>query len=106
MNTKVSARVSVRSVVEAFGAVPVLDTVAAPSAVCMQCGAYRLPYSDGRAALCLTCTLAELGESEYQLSLRVEFRMTRNAYERRVERDGPAWTNPKAWRTPLTWRKH
>jgi hypothetical protein len=67
---------------------------------CCDCGGLRLPYADGREALCRRCTYHELGVSEMELSLRVEFALTRNTFDARLEKHGWPWQNLKAWITP------
>lgn len=69
-------------------------------AACVRCGRPRLPYADGRAALCTRCTCAELGVPPLTLALAVEFHLSIKATETRLEKYGPPHINPKAWITP------
>lgn len=68
--------------------------------LCMQCGRSTAGYADGRACLCLPCTMAELGTTVYALALQVEFAKSAKVIQARLERYGPPYVSPKEWITP------
>lgn len=89
-----------REIVRALDATPVIDAAPSCWTTCLDCGASTAGYADGRACLCLPCTLAELGTNLYKLALQVEFQKSAKVIEARLEKYGPPNVSPKEWITP------
>lgn len=88
-----------------MAALDACDVATSPALVgeaCVECSGPITPHRHGRPALCLTCTLAELGLGAYDLALMIEFRLSRKAYFTRLEKFGWPNLSPKAWITPRT----
>lgn len=94
------SHLSLAALIEALDATELDDAILTVCVPCCRCGQPRLPYADGRSALCRRCTVEDVGESEFSLALRVEFGLSRKVVNERLEQYGPPYLNLKAWITP------
>ena len=67
---------------------------------CPTCGVATERSVTGHESLCLPCTVAELGESMYDLAIRREFGLSVKVYQARLEKFGPPYVSPREWTTP------
>lgn len=92
-------------IIAAFDATDITGQPAALGQVCTVCAGPISPYPDGRPCLCRSCTMRELGLHERVLSLMIEFRLSRNACQARLDKYGTPDMTLKAWLTPKSWKK-
>lgn len=88
---------------ELLGAEPAQGLIRAK---CPRCRRWCLRERHRLTVPCYLCTPVDGYGTFADLLLAVEQVLSAAAYQRKIERDGPPWTNPLAWSTPRSkWPK-